>query len=60
MTSESLTSLAAIAAVVDDIRVGTLLASAPFGHPSIVALAAATINEISNGRMEFGLWSRLV
>ena len=27
---ESLTSLAAIAAVVDDIRVGTLLASAPF------------------------------
>lgn len=53
--SESFVNLGAIAAVVPDIRLGTLVTSATFRHPSMTAIAAAQIDDISGGRMELGI-----
>ena len=55
--SESFVTLAAIAARVPDIRLGTLVTSATFRHPSMLAIAAANIDDISGGRLELGLGS---
>jgi F420-dependent oxidoreductase-like protein len=52
---EAMVSLAAIAAQVPDIRLGTLLTSATFRHPGLLAIQAANIDEISGGRLELGL-----
>lgn len=52
---EPLTTLAALAAVSERVRLGVLVLSAPFRHPSMVAKAAATIDGISGGRVEIGL-----
>ncbi len=53
--SESMASLAALAAEVPDIRFGTLVTAATFRHPSMLAIAAATIDDISGGRIDLGL-----
>ena len=53
--TESFVSLGAIAAGVPDIRLGTLVTSATFRQPSMTAIAAATVDDISDGRMELGL-----
>ena len=53
--TESFVNLGAIAALVPDIRLGTLVASATFRHPSMTAIAAATVDDISGGRMELGI-----
>lgn len=53
--TESFVNLGAIAAAVPDIRLGTLVTSATFRHPSMTALAAATVDDISGGRMELGI-----
>jgi F420-dependent oxidoreductase-like protein len=53
--SEAMVSLAAIAAQVPDIRLGTLLTAATFRHPGLLAIQAANIDEISGGRLELGL-----
>lgn len=53
--SDSYVTLAAIAAQVPDIRLGTLVTSATFRHPSLLAMAAANVDDISRGRMELGL-----
>ncbi len=53
--SESFVNLGAIAAAVPDIRLGTLVTSATFRHPSMTAIAAAQIDDISAGRMELGM-----
>ncbi len=53
--SDSVASLAALAAEVPDIRLGTLVTAATFRHPSMLAIAAATIDDISGGRLELGL-----
>lgn len=55
--SDSMASLAALAAQVPDIRFGTLVTAATFRHPSMLAIAAATIDDISGGRLELGLGS---
>jgi len=55
--SESFVNLAAIAALVPDIRLGTLVTSATFRHPSMTAIAIAQIDDISGGRIELGLGS---
>ena len=55
--SESFVSLGAIAAQVPDIRLGTLVSSATFRHPGMLAIAAATVDDISGGRLELGLGS---
>lgn len=53
--SESFVNLGAIAAVVPDIRLGTLVTSATFRHPSMTAIAAASVDDISGGRFELGI-----
>lgn len=53
--SDSMSSLAALAAVVPDIRFGTLVTAATFRHPAMLAIAAATIDDISGGRLDLGL-----
>ena len=55
--SDSVASLAALAAQVPDIRFGTLVTSATFRHPSMLAIATANIDDISGGRIELGLGS---
>jgi F420-dependent oxidoreductase-like protein len=55
--SDSFVNLGAIAAAVPDIRLGTLVTSATFRHPSITAIATAQIDDISGGRMELGIGS---
>ncbi|MEP6759136.1 MAG: LLM class flavin-dependent oxidoreductase [Actinomycetota bacterium] len=52
---EPMTSLAALAAVTERIRLGVIVLGAPFRHPALVAKAAATIDQISGGRIELGL-----
>jgi len=53
--SDSWVSLAAIAARVPDIRLGTLVTSATFRHPSMLAIAVANVDDISGGRVELGI-----
>jgi probable F420-dependent oxidoreductase len=52
---EPLTTLAGLATVTTQARLGTLVLGAPFRHPSILAKAAATIDVLSDGRLELGL-----
>ena len=52
---EPLSTLAALAALTDRVRLGTLVLSAGFRHPAIVAKSAAAIDRLSGGRMELGL-----
>jgi F420-dependent oxidoreductase-like protein len=49
------TTLGAMAAVTSRIRLGTLVSPATFRHPSVLAKAAATVDQISGGRVEVGL-----
>ncbi len=53
--SDSLVSLAAIAAQVPDIRLGTLVTSATFRYPGMLAIAAANVDDISGGRLDLGM-----
>jgi probable F420-dependent oxidoreductase len=52
---EPLTTMAGIAAVTERVRIGVLVLCAAFRHPALVAKAAATIDAISDGRVEIGL-----
>jgi probable F420-dependent oxidoreductase len=52
---EPLTTMAALAAVTERVRIGVLVLCAPFRHPAMVAKAVATIDAISGGRVEIGL-----
>jgi len=52
---EPMTMLAALAAVTERVRLGVIVLGAPFRHPALVAKAAATIDQISGGRIEIGL-----
>jgi alkanesulfonate monooxygenase SsuD/methylene tetrahydromethanopterin reductase-like flavin-dependent oxidoreductase (luciferase family) len=52
---EPLTTLAALAAVTERVRLGVIVLGAAFRHPALVAKAAATIDRISAGRVEIGL-----
>jgi probable F420-dependent oxidoreductase len=52
---EPLTTLAALAAITDRVRLGTLVLSAGFRHPAIVAKMATAIDLASNGRFDLGL-----
>jgi probable F420-dependent oxidoreductase len=54
-TVDPFVALAGIAAVTDRIRLGTLVASAPFRHPAHVAKMATTIDLASGGRFDLGL-----
>jgi F420-dependent oxidoreductase-like protein len=52
---EAWTLLAGLAAVTTRIRVGVLVSSNTFRHPSLLAKQAVTLDHISNGRLELGL-----
>ena len=52
---EGLTSQAALAALTTRVRVGSLVYSAGYRHPAVLANAAATIDHFSDGRLELGL-----
>ncbi|MBA3360900.1 MAG: LLM class flavin-dependent oxidoreductase [Acidimicrobiia bacterium] len=52
---EAWSVLAGLAAVTERIEIGPLVAALPFHAPAVLAKAAATIDEISGGRLIFGI-----
>ncbi len=48
-------TLAALAAVTERIRLGTLVSPGTFRHPSVLARMAATVDHVSGGRVEVGM-----
>jgi alkanesulfonate monooxygenase SsuD/methylene tetrahydromethanopterin reductase-like flavin-dependent oxidoreductase (luciferase family) len=52
---EAWTTLAAIAAATERIQLGPLVAATSFHNPAILAKQAATVDEISGGRLVLGL-----
>ena len=48
-------TLGALARETTTIRLGTLVTSATFHHPGPLAIAAAQVDQMSGGRLEFGL-----
>jgi probable F420-dependent oxidoreductase len=58
---EPLTTLAGIAAVTRRVRLGTLVLCSAFRHPALLARVAASIDLLSDGRLDLGLgagWMR--
>jgi probable F420-dependent oxidoreductase len=58
---EAWTTLAALAAVTERVRLGPLVASAAFHAPAMLAKQAATVDEVSGGRLVLGIgagWNR--
>jgi alkanesulfonate monooxygenase SsuD/methylene tetrahydromethanopterin reductase-like flavin-dependent oxidoreductase (luciferase family) len=59
---ECWTTLSALAAATDKIRLATLVLCNSFRNPALLAKMAATLDVISNGRLEFGIgagWHRI-
>ena len=52
---EPVATLAAVAAVTKDLKVGTSVFDVDYRHPVVLAQSSATIHTISNGRHEFGI-----
>ncbi|HEY8584587.1 MAG TPA: TIGR03560 family F420-dependent LLM class oxidoreductase [Capillimicrobium sp.] len=48
-------TIAALAAVTTDLRLGTLVSPATFRHPSVLAKAVVTADHVSGGRVELGM-----
>src|SRR5947209_13238618 len=53
--NEAFTTLAALAAAVPRVRLGTLVAGNTYRHPAVLAKMAAGIDRISGGRFVLGL-----
>ncbi|WP_432565008.1 LLM class F420-dependent oxidoreductase [Kineococcus sp. SYSU DK003] len=53
--TDAWTTLAALARDTTSIRLGTLVTSATFRHPGVLAIQVAQVDEMSGGRVEFGL-----
>lgn len=54
-TLESWTLLTALATATSRIRLGQLVGCNPFRHPAVLAKMAATVDQISGGRLDLGL-----
>ena len=52
---DSWASIAAIATLTSRIRLGTIVSAATFRHPSNLARIVATVDHISNGRVDLGI-----
>jgi F420-dependent oxidoreductase-like protein len=52
---EGWSSLAALAALTERIRLGCLVTGVTYREPAVLAKMAATVDHISNGRLEFGI-----
>src|SRR5579871_1642520 len=52
---EAWTSLGALAACTERVRLGTLVTNVSLRHPAMVAKHAATVDHISGGRLDLGL-----
>ena len=58
LCDEELSPMAALMAAADattTLRVGTLVLSNDYRHPAVLAKEAATIDRLTDGRLEFGL-----
>lgn len=53
--TDAWTTLAGLARETSRIRLGTLVSSATFRHPSVLAIQVAQVDAMSGGRAEFGL-----
>jgi F420-dependent oxidoreductase-like protein len=53
--TDSWVTLGAIARETSTIRLGTMVTSATFRLPGLLAIAVAQVDEMSNGRVEFGI-----
>lgn len=53
--TDSWVTLGAIALATTRLRLGTLVSSATFRHPSLTAIQVAQVDEMSGGRVDFGL-----
>jgi F420-dependent oxidoreductase-like protein len=54
-TYECWTTISAIAALTKKLRLGTLVLCNSYREPSVLAKMAATLDNISNGRLDFGI-----
>ncbi|MDH3425455.1 MAG: TIGR03560 family F420-dependent LLM class oxidoreductase [Acidimicrobiia bacterium] len=52
---EAWTLLAALGAVTSRLRLGVMVSSNTFRHPSLLAKMAVTVDQVSNGRLDIGL-----
>ncbi len=52
---EAWTTMAGLAAVTEQIRLGALVTGVTYRHPSILTTEAVTIDHISDGRLEIGI-----
>ena len=55
VATDAWTLLGALAARTTRLRLGTLVSPVTFRHPAVVAKAAATVDHVSNGRVEVGM-----
>ncbi|PRZ08336.1 F420-dependent oxidoreductase-like protein [Isoptericola sp. CG 20/1183] len=53
--TDSWTTLAGIARETTTVRLGTLVSSATFRHPGVLAIQVAQVDQMSGGRVELGL-----
>jgi F420-dependent oxidoreductase-like protein len=53
--TDSWTTLAGLARDTSTVRLGTLVSSATFRHPGVLAIQVAQVDQMSGGRVEFGL-----